>query len=213
MSELERFQHPRFARVYERISVEAARRGTAEHRARLLAGLAGRVIEVGAGNGLNFAHYPATVAEVVAVEPEDRLRALAEHAAAGAEVAVRVLPGHADRLPAGDHTFDAAVVSLVLCSVPDPASALAEICRVLKPGGKLRFYEHVRSSGPVHGWLEDLVTPLWRRGAAGCHPNRRTAEAISAAGFRIEDLDRFRFRPLRFFPSAAHIIGSARIPS
>jgi ubiquinone/menaquinone biosynthesis C-methylase UbiE len=213
MSNLERFQHPRFARMYERISAEAERRGSAGHRDRMLAGLSGRVVEVGAGNGLNFAHYPATVTEVVAVEPDDRLRGLAERAAADAAAPVRVVPGHADELPAEDDSFDAAVASLVLCSVPEPADALAEIGRVLKPGGELRFYEHVRSSTAVRGKLEDLVTPLWRRAAGGCHPNRRTAEAIAAAGFQMQQLDRFPFRAVWFIPSADHIIGSARNPS
>src|SRR5437899_2346561 len=99
MSDLSQFQHPRFARMYERISAESERRGTGAQRDRALAGLTGRVIEVGAGNGMNFGHYPAAVAEVVAVEPDDRLRALAERAAAGAGVPVRVVPGHADALP------------------------------------------------------------------------------------------------------------------
>ena len=140
MSDLSAFQNPRFARLYERISAESERRGTAEHRDRVLAGLAGSVIEVGAGNGLNFARYPTTVTEVVAVEPEDTLRGLAERAAATAPVPVTVVAGHGDALPVDDASFDAAVVSLVLCSVPDPPHLLAEVRRVLKPGGELRFF-------------------------------------------------------------------------
>ena len=212
MSDLGRFQHPGFARAYERVSAEAEQRGVTAHRRRLLAGLVGRVVEIGAGNGLNFAHYPAEVTEVVAIEPEDQLRVLAERAAARAAVPVRVLAGHVDELPAPEHAFDAAVASLVLCSVPDVASGLAEIRRVLKPGGELRFYEHVRSAGPIRGTLEDLITPLWKRCAGGCHPNRRIAEAITAAGFEIEQLDRFGFRPVRLAPASAHILGRARNP-
>src|SRR5436309_13884328 len=102
MTDLSAFQHPRFARLYEKISAESERRGTAAHRDRALAGLAGRVIEVGAGNGMNFGHYPAEVTEVTAVEPEDRLRALAGRAAAAAPVPVRVVPGHAGALPFAD---------------------------------------------------------------------------------------------------------------
>ena len=213
MTDLERFQHPRFARAYERISAESERRGATAHRARMLSGLAGRVIEVGAGTGLNFTHYPDTVSEVVAVEPEDQLRARAEQAATRAAVPVRVVAGHADALPAEDHTFDAAVTSLVLCSVPDPARALAEIRRVLKPGGELRFYEHVRSTGAIRGTIEDLITPLWKRCGGGCHPNRHTDEAITAAGFHIDPLDRFLFRPLRFAPASDHILGHAHNPA
>lgn len=210
MADLAQFQHPRFARMYERISAESERRGTAEHRDRVLAGLTGRVIEVGAGNGMNFSHYPDTVTEVVAVEPDDHLRGLAEQATARAAVAVRVVAGHATALPADDASFDAAVTSLVLCSLPDVPAALAEIRRVLKPGGELRFFEHVRSAKPWFGLLEDAITPLWSRVGGGCHPNRDTTAAIRAAGFDIEDLDRFSYAPLRFYPSHAHILGRAR---
>jgi ubiquinone/menaquinone biosynthesis C-methylase UbiE len=212
MADLSTFQHPRFARMYERISAESEQRGTAEYRDRALAGLVGHVIELGAGNGMNFAHYPDTVDEVLAVEPEDRLRALAEQAARRAPVPVRVVAGHAGALPADDGTYDAAVVSLVLCSVPDVAGALAEIRRVIGPGGKLRFFEHVRSDKPWFGLLQNVVTPLWSPAGGGCHLNRDTAAAIRAAGFHIEQLHRFSYSPLRFVPAHAHILGRARIP-
>lgn len=213
MTDLSAFQHPRFARMYEWISRESERRGTAEHRDRALAGLAGRVIEIGVGNGLNFGHYPNTVTEVLAVEPEDRLRALAQQAARQAPVPVRVVPGHAEELPAADATFDAAVASLVLCSVPRVTGALAEIRRVLTPGGELRFFEHVRSAQPWLGLLQDALTPVWSRAAGGCHLNRDTATAIRAAGFHIEQLDRFCYAPLRFIPAHAHILGRAATPT
>jgi len=210
MADLAQFQHPRFARMYERISAESERRGTAGHRDRLLAGLSGRVIEVGAGNGMNFSHYPDTVTEVVAVEPDNHLRALADQATARAAVPVRVVAGHATALPAEDASFDAAVTSLVLCSFPDVPAALAEIRRVLKPGGELRFFEHVRSNHLVFGMLQDAITPLWSRVGGGCHPNRNTGAAIEAAGFGIEQIDRFSYAPLRFFPKHTHILGRAR---
>src|SRR6184192_3710117 len=111
----------------------------------MLEGLAGRVLEVGAGNGLNFVHYPDTVTEVVAIEPEPFLRARAEEAANLTTVPIRVVDGVAGRLPVDDQSMDAAVASLVLCSVPDQAAALAELRRVIRPGGQLRFYEHVHS--------------------------------------------------------------------
>lgn len=209
---LAKFQHPCFARFYDRVSRAAAERDperTARYRARLLGGLAGRVIDVGAGNGLIFAHYPAGVTEVVAVEPDDLLRAKAGRAAAAASVPVTVLPGHADQLPAGDGAFDAAVVSLVLCSVPDPATALAEIGRVLRPGGVLRFFEHVRSPRPLRGRLEGLVSPAWSRAAGGCRLDRDLVAAMEAAGFTIETIEDHGIRPVPFLPALTHIRGTA----
>lgn len=210
MADLSMFQHPRFARMCERISAESERRGTAEHRDRALAGLSGRVIEVGAGNGLNFAHYPPTVTEVVAVEPDDHLRDLAARAAESAPVPVSVLAGHATALPVEDAGFDAVVTSLVLCSVPDQRAALAEMRRVLTADGRLRFFEHVRSQTLWLGLLEDALTPLWSRIGGGCHLNRDATESIRAAGFDIETLDRFSYAPLRYFPPFAHVLGQAR---
>ncbi|MBB5161721.1 class I SAM-dependent methyltransferase [Mycobacterium sp. AZCC_0083] len=209
MTDLEQFQHPRFARLYERISAESERRGTAEHRDRALDGLRGRVIELGAGNGLNFAHYPSTVDEVVAIEPDNSLRALAEEAAENANIPVQVIAAHADDLPFGDSTFDAAIASLVLCSVPDPRSALTELRRVLKPTGELRFFEHVRSTSRLRGLFQDALTPLWSRVGGGCHLNRDTAATIAAAGFSIGDVDRIYYAPLKFSPPQAHILGRA----
>src|SRR4051794_14595280 len=134
---------PRFARMYLRAAKTAEQRGATDHRRRLLAGLDGTVVELGAGHGLNFPHYPADVTEVIAIEPEPTLRAHATEAAAGAPVPVRVVGGVADDLPLADESVDAAVASLVLCSVPDQDRALAELRRVLRSGGELRFYEHV----------------------------------------------------------------------
>ena len=162
---------------------------------------------------MNFRHYPAAVTEVVAVEPENDLRALAEHAATTASVPVTVVAGHGDSLPFEGATFDAAVVSLVLCSVPEPHHFLAEIRRVLKPGGRLRFFEHVRSASALLGVFEDVITPLCSLIGSGCHLNRDSRAAIEAAGFDIDELDRFAYRPLKFIPAHAHILGRARKPA
>lgn len=205
-------QHPRFARQYLKLAVGADRRGAAVHRHRVLDGLTGRVLEVGAGQGRNFRHYPETVTKVVALEPDDTLRASAERAVAKAPVPVTVVTGHAGELPGSDAEFDAVVFSLVLCSVDDPATALAEAARVLRPGGQLRFYEHVRSRHRIVGLLEDAITPLWRRVAGGCHPNRDTETTVRAAGFTVETIDRFGFAPSPLMPRSAHIVGTATRP-
>jgi ubiquinone/menaquinone biosynthesis C-methylase UbiE len=137
--------NPLFARFFHRFCGRDRGRGERELRRELLAGAGGRVVEVGAGSGINFEHYPASVAELIAVEPERYLRGQAEKAAAEAPVAVRVLPGVAASLDLADHSVDAVVVCGVLCSVPDQREALLEFRRVLRRGGELRFYEHVRS--------------------------------------------------------------------
>jgi ubiquinone/menaquinone biosynthesis C-methylase UbiE len=206
-------RHPIFARIYDRGVRDADKRGGEEHRRELLGGLAGRVIEVGAGNGINFPHYPAEVSEVVAIEPEDYLRTRAEEAAAKSQVAVRVLDGLADSVPADDGSFDAAVVSLMLCSVPDQERALGELRRVLRPGGELRFYEHVLANSESFARAQRLAAPVWRRVSGGCNLNRDTGAAIERAGFRIERCRRFPFRPCFVAALAApHILGVARKP-
>lgn len=212
MTDLSRFQDPRFARAYERVSAKAEQRGTAQYREQTLAGLSGRVIEIGAGNGLNFTHYPDTVTEVVAVEPEDRLRASAERAAARAPVPVRVVGGHAGALPAEDAVFDGAVAALVLCSLDDVPAALDEARRVLRPGGAFRFFEHVRSTNPLIGLVQDGLTPLWARAAGGCHLNRDATELVRASGFHVESSERFRYAPMPYVPPQAHVLGRARTP-
>lgn len=203
-------RRPFFARAYLRLSEEAERRGAGEHRRRLLEGLSGRVVELGAGNGLNFRYYPDSVTEVIAVEPEPTLRALAETAAHDASVSIRVVPGTADALPVADSSCHAAVASLVLCSVPNQARALAEIRRVLMPQSQLRFYEHVASRRAGAGWLQRFAdATLWPRIAGGCHLHRDTTSAIEAAGFTFMHIERFPFSPGRFYPAAPHILGVA----
>ncbi|MGH3470076.1 MAG: class I SAM-dependent methyltransferase [Thermocrispum sp.] len=197
-------QHPRFARAYEWISRRMDERGGLEHRRRLLEPLAGRVIEVGSGNGRNFAHYPTSVTAVVAVEPEGVLRSAAERAASKSPVPVTVAPGRADRLPGDDGEYDAAVMSLVLCSITDPDAALTEVRRVLRTGGTLRFYEHVRSRRRPVGLFQDAISPLWSRLFGGCRLNRETTAVIGAAGFETTEVERFSFS------GVAHVIGAAR---
>jgi ubiquinone/menaquinone biosynthesis C-methylase UbiE len=205
--------HPVFARVYERVAKMSERRGGAEHRRKLLAGLSGRVIEVGAGSGANFAHYPTTVGEVVAVEPERYLRERAQRTAMQAPVAVSVVDGVGGRLPGEDGSFDAGVAALVLCTVPDQQQALAELFRVIRPGGELRFYEHVVSHAKWEARFQRLAdATFWPHVAGGCHLARDTTSGIEQAGFVIETCERFPFSPALFLPPDPHILGIARRP-
>jgi ubiquinone/menaquinone biosynthesis C-methylase UbiE len=204
-------RHPLFARGYDRMSRKMEERGQREHRLTLLDGLNGHVLEVGAGNGLNFPFYPPTVASVVAVEPEPYLREQAVLAAAQAPVPVRVVDGVAEALPLETGSVDAAVASLVLCSVLDQQRALEELLRVIKPGGELRFYEHVRALEPRGMRIQRLFDVVWPRIGGGCHASRDTLAAIEQAGFAIERCTRFAFKPFPFpFPTAPHVLGVAR---
>jgi len=202
--------HPIFARLYPRMARGMDRGGMAEHRSALLAGLTGEVIEIGAGSGANFAHYPTGVTRVLAVEPEPHLREIAQNAAERAPAPVEVVDGLAERLPAGDDSADAVVCALVLCSIADPDPVFREIRRVLRPGGEFRFLEHVRADTPGMARVQRFIdATFWPRIAGGCHTGRDTTAAMEHAGFTIQSLKRFRFPDLRT-PTASHILGVAR---
>jgi len=168
-----------------------------KRRRELLAGLGGRGIEVGIGTGASLGFYPETVASLDAIEPEPELRAIAERAAQLARLPVTVSAGTAEATGRGDGLFDFAVCSLVLCSVADPEAALAEIRRVLRPGGELRFYEHVAADHPLTCSVQRGLdrSGVWPALAGGCHLARDTAATIAAAGFEVTRLQRFMSGP------------------
>ena len=206
-------RHPIFARVYERLS-RLEERELGEQRDELLAGLSGRVVEIGAGNGMNFRHYPSGVEEVVALEPEAYLREKAEQAAEDAPVRVSLGDATAYPLPLEEASVDAAVASLVLCTVPDPGRALSELRRVLKPGGELRFLEHVRSDVPRKARLQERLDRwgIWPRVGGGCHCSRDTVNAIKEAGFTVERVRNLDIGPA-WFVTNPHVLGVARSPT
>jgi ubiquinone/menaquinone biosynthesis C-methylase UbiE len=177
-----------------------------------LAGLHGRVIEIGCGDGRAFEHYPSQVEAVLAVEPDPAARATAEQRATEASVPIEVVAGIAEKLPAQDRAFDAAVTVWVLCSVPDPAAALREIGRVLAPRGEFRFYEHVRSPHLTFRGLQRAIDSLyWTRALGGCRTTRDTEGAIRATGFHFTSLEHgFHSSSLLTITSAPYILGVAR---
>ena len=203
--------HPLFARFESTLAKLELRGGGDKQWRELFDAMSGRVVDIGPGSGVGFAFYPAEVTEVLAVEPEAYMRSQAEQAAADAPVPVRVVDGLADSLPAEDASFDVAVTGRVLCSVPEQAAALAEIRRVLKPGGELRFYEHVvASKAPLAAAQRGADRVFWTRAMGGCHTSRDTVAEMARAGFEIERCRRFSNPPAMF--AAPFVIGLARVP-
>lgn len=177
-------------------------------RPRCLASARGRVLELGAGSGLNLPHYGAAVREVLALEPNAVARRMAQRTRGGATV--QVLAGDAHALPLADASVDAVVSTWTLCSLDDPARALAEVRRVLRPGGSFLFLEHGRSPDPRTARWQTRLTPLQRRLAGGCHLDRPIAGLVAAAGLEVDHLDEFDLLGLRLV--GHHYLGSAYAP-
>ncbi|GHH65470.1 methyltransferase type 11 [Streptosporangium violaceochromogenes] len=194
---MEQFHHPRPVRHGSRPTLA---------REFLMRGLSGVVVEIGAGDGVKFALYPPEVHEITAVEPQADLCDTARRGSRDARVPVRVVPGALDDLPVPAESVDVVICSLTLCSAPRPERTLQEIARVLRRGGELRFYEHVRSCHPLVALAQRLVGPLWARAAGGCRPARDPVGAVAAAGFVLDGLDRSDF------DHVAHVLGVARRP-
>jgi len=163
-----------------------------EKRRALLAGARGRTLEIGAGTGLNLELYPDSVTELVLVEPDEHMRSQLQKKLARRDGPVEVVPGRGEHLPLPAASVDTVVATLVLCTIPDPAAALAEMGRVLKPDGRLLFLEHVRSDDPRAARWQDRLERPWGWFGRGCHPNRDTLGAIEASGLGVVDVEHDR---------------------
>jgi len=183
-----------FAATYDSMLARAEKAGLTEHRQTLLSAARGRVIEIGAGTGANLPFYGAAVSEVVACEPAEPMARRLERKLGSCNRPVRVVRAPAENLPVENASFDVVVSTLVLCSVRDLERALAELRRVLKPGGRLLFLEHVRAQdGTRLARWQDRLNFLNKRIAQGCNCNRNTLTDIAAAGFEIAAVERKQF--------------------
>jgi ubiquinone/menaquinone biosynthesis C-methylase UbiE len=178
-----------FAAGYDTVMKGTEKATMGPHRETLLGGLSGRVIEIGGGTGANLPYYGPAVTELVITEPEEPMARRLERKLSEFALPARVVRAPAEALPVEDAGFDYAVSTLVLCTVEDPAQALGEVRRVLKPGGRLVFLEHVRSDDPKLARWQDRLQPLQYRIGHGCHCNRSTLENVKAAGFEVAELE------------------------
>ncbi len=184
-----------------------ARKGREE----IVGGANGRVLEIGCGTGASFPYYRDAVSELIATDPDPYMleRARKRAAAVGRPIEIQQAP--AEDLPFEDESFDTVVSVWVMCHARDPAKALSEVKRVLKPDGEFRFFEHVRYDHGFGAFWQDVITPVWKRLlGSGCHPNRDTARSIREAGFVIQQLDSLKLESFIADPTRPSIKGVAR---
>jgi ubiquinone/menaquinone biosynthesis C-methylase UbiE len=183
-------RHPIFAGLYDRMLAGVERAGLGAMRSGVLADARGETLEIGAGTGHNLAHYPHTLDRLVLTEPDPYMARRLRRRLHELELTAEVVEAGAESLPFADSSFDTVVSTLVLCTVPDPARAIEEVARVLRPGGSLLCLEHVvsPSSPRLARWQRRLERP-WGWFAGGCHPNRNTAEALLAGGFDLAQVE------------------------
>jgi ubiquinone/menaquinone biosynthesis C-methylase UbiE len=192
-----------FAAIYDRSLRASEEAGLRERRRELVSRAEGTTLELGAGTGANLEHYTEAVSELILTEPfEPMARRLRERVASSGRAA-EVVTAPAEELPVADASVDTVVVTLALCTVDDPEAVLAEVARVLRPGGRLLFLEHVRSEDPRLARRQDRLERPWRFVAHGCRPNRATVATIAASGFEVEQLEHHRI------PKAAKIVKPA----
>jgi ubiquinone/menaquinone biosynthesis C-methylase UbiE len=178
------------------------------YRERVAGAAEGRVLEIGIGSGLNLPFYARRVEQIFGLDPSPRLLARVRRKAQTVEVALQLLTGSAERIPLADRSIDTIITTWTACSIPDIASALAEMRRVLKPRGRLLFVEHGRAPEPSVARWQDRLTPLWRRVSGGCHLNRKIDDLIGEAGFGIDRLETGYIpgpRPMTFLYEGAAI--------
>lgn len=178
-----------FASAYDRVTAGVERAGLGERRRGLVGQASGRVIEIGAGTGANLGYYSEAVTSLTLTEPDEAMAIRLDRRCAKQSRPATIVHAPAEALPFTDGSFDTAVCTLVLCTVPDPAAALAEIQRVLVPGGTLLFLEHVRSSDPGLARWQDRLNGVQNVIGRGCNCNRPTASLIESAGFRLERVE------------------------
>ena len=176
------------ALLYDRLGAASERAGMREERRRLLRQATGDVLEIGAGTGLNLPLYPPTVTRIVAAEPDPHMTRRLRRKAHQAHVPVELLSAPAEALPLADGSFDTVVGTLVLCTVSEPAVVLAEIARLLRPGGRYLFLEHVRAHEAGLARWQDRLAPLWGVIGGGCHPNRATLATLRASPLTVSEV-------------------------
>ena len=182
------------ARLYDRIFRASEEAGLADARREVLSSAHGAVLEIGAGTGLNLRAYPRTgIDRLVALEPDANMARHLREKLAEAPVLPEIVQAPAERIPFPDDTFDVVAATLVLCEPDDPAAVLAEVARVLKPGGSYLFYEHVRSDAPGLARWQDRLAPLWTAASGGCHCNRATLATIAASPLEVRSVTSTRF--------------------
>jgi ubiquinone/menaquinone biosynthesis C-methylase UbiE len=186
----DRLWGPLFARLYDRVTKSTEDAGLREKRRELLARATGRTLEIGAGTGSNLELYPDAVTELVLTEPDEHMRAQLEHKVGALGRRPEVVEAGGESLPFPDASFDTVVATLVLCTIPAPREALAEIARVLRPDGRLLFLEHVRSEDAGSARWQDRLERPWGWFGRGCHPNRDTVALINQSAFEIGELER-----------------------
>ena len=174
------------ALIYDRFLYLGEAAGMRAARKALVDQATGRVVEIGAGTGLNVAHYQPRARELFLVEPEPAMRRRLERRVRRSARQAIIVDASAEQLPFADRSVDTVVSTLVLCTVEQPDRALAEIARVLRPGGQLLFIEHVRAESPLLAWWQDRLLGPWRRFACGCRCNRATVQLMRACGFEVE---------------------------